>query len=148
MGVTLFSRDNAEPSGLAYDGYNQARSQGKNVIIVDTAGRLANNEALMAELQKIIKTIGKVDSLAPTKTLLVLDGNGGQNSILQMEKFGANIKIDGFVITKTEGSSKSGFVISLIKKYNLPIYFITDGEGVDDIHEFDAEKFTNNLLEM
>ena len=147
-GVTLFSRDNAEPSGLAYDGYNQARAQGKDVIIIDTAGRLANNEALMAELKKIIKTIGKVDSLAPTKTLLVLDGNGGQNSLMQMEKFGADIKIDGFVITKTEGSSKSGFVISLIKKYNLPIYFITDGEGVDDIHEFDAEKFTNTLLEI
>ncbi len=147
-GVTLFYRDNAEPSGLAYDGYNQARAQGKNVIIVDTAGRMANNDALMAELQKIIKTIGKVDSSAPTKTLLVLDGNGGQNSLLQMEKFGANIKIDGFVITKTEGSSKSGFIISLIKKYNLPIFFVTDGERVDDIHEFDAEKFVDTLLEI
>ena len=148
VGVSLFYRDNADPSGLVYDGYNQARAQGKDVIIVDTAGRLANNESLMAELQKIIKTVKKVDSNASTKTLLVLDGNGGQNSLLQMEKFGVNIKIDGFVITKTEGSSKSGFVISLIKKYNLPIYFVTDGEGVDDIHEFDAEKFTNSLLEI
>ena len=148
VGVKLFYRDNAEPSGLVYDGYNQARAQDSDVIIVDTAGRLANNESLMAELQKIIRTMKKVDENAPTKTLLVLDGNGGQNSLMQMEKFGADIKIDGFVITKTEGSSKSGFVISLIKKYNLPIYFITDGEGVDDIHEFDAEKFTNNLLEM
>lgn len=147
-GVQLFYRDNTDPSGLVYDGYNQARAQGKDVIIVDTAGRLANNESLMAELKKIIKTIKKVDENAPTKTLLVLDGNGGQNSLLQMEKFGADIKIDGFVITKTEGSSKSGFVISLIKKYNLPIYFIADGEGVDDIHEFDAEKFTNGLLEI
>ncbi len=148
VGVSLFYRDNADPSGLVYDGYNQARAQGKDVIIVDTAGRLANNESLMAELQKIIKIVKKVDSNASTKTLLVLDGNGGQNSLLQMEKFGVNIKIDGFVITKTEGSSKSGFVISLIKKYNLPIYFVTDGEGVDDIHEFDAEKFTNSLLEI
>jgi len=148
VGVTLFSRENAEPSGLVYDGYNQARAQGKDVIIVDTAGRLANNESLMAELQKIIKTIKKVDSNAPTKTLLVLDGNGGQNSLLQMEKFGAEIKIDGFVITKTEGSSKAGFVISLIQKYNLPIYFIADGEQVGDLHKFDAEKFVNDLLEI
>ncbi len=147
-GVKLFYRDNADPSGLVYDGYNQARAQGSNVIIVDTAGRLANNESLMAELQKIIKTMKKVDENAPTKTLLVLDGNGGQNSLLQMEKFGAGIKIDGFVITKTEGSAKSGFLISLIKKYNLPIYFVTDGEGVNDIHKFDAEMFTDNLLEI
>ncbi|MBP3615500.1 MAG: signal recognition particle-docking protein FtsY [Alphaproteobacteria bacterium] len=148
VGVSLFFRDNADPSGLVYDGYNQARAQGSDVIIVDTAGRLANNESLMAELQKIIRTMKKVDENAPTKTVLVLDGNGGQNSLLQMEKFGADIKIDGFVITKTEGSSKSGFVISLIQKYNLPIYFITDGEGVDDIHTFDAEKFIDNLLEI
>ncbi len=148
VGVKLFYRDNAEPSGLVYDGYNQARAQGSDVIIVDTAGRLANNESLMAELQKIIRTMKKVDENAPTKTLLVLDGNGGQNSLMQMEKFGADIKIDGFVITKTEGSSKSGFVISLIKKYNLPIYFVTDGEGIGDIHKFDAERFTNNLLEI
>ena len=148
VGVQLFYRDNAEPSGLAYDGYNQARAQGKDIIVVDTAGRLANNESLMAELQKIIKTVKKVDENAPTRTLLVLDGNGGQNSLLQMEKFSVNIKINGFVITKTEGSSKAGFVISLIKKYNLPIYFVTDGEGVDDIHEFDAEKFVNSLLEI
>lgn len=148
VGVSLFFRDNADPSGLVYDGYNQARAQGSDVIIVDTAGRLANNESLMAELQKIIRTMKKVDENAPTKTVLVLDGNGGQNSLLQMEKFGADIKIDGFVITKTEGSSKSGFVISLIQKYNLPIYFITDGEGVNDIHKFDAEKFIDNLLEI
>ncbi|MCR5506498.1 MAG: signal recognition particle-docking protein FtsY [bacterium] len=148
VGVSLFFRDNADPSGLVYDGYNQARAQESDVIIVDTAGRLANNESLMAELQKLIRTMGKVDSNAPTKTLLVLDGNGGQNSLLQMEKFGANIKIDGFVITKMEGSSKSGFIIPLIKKYNLPIYFVTDGEGVDDIHKFDAEKFVNDLLDI
>ncbi|MBR1544467.1 MAG: signal recognition particle-docking protein FtsY [Alphaproteobacteria bacterium] len=146
--VKLFYRDNADPSGLVYDGYSQAKAQGCDTIIVDTAGRLANNESLMAELQKIIRTMAKVDANAPTKTILVLDGNGGQNSLLQMEKFGTNIKIDGFVITKMEGSSKSGFIIPLIQKYNLPIYFVTDGEGVSDIHPFDAEKFVNDLLEI
>ncbi len=146
VGANLIFRNNAEPSGLAYDGYNQARAKNSDVIMIDTAGRLANNDALMAELSKIIKTIKKVDENAPSKIILVLDGNGGQNSILQMEKFGADIKIDGLVITKTEGTSKSGFLITLANKYKLPVYFITNGEGVNDIEIFNAEKFVENLL--
>jgi fused signal recognition particle receptor len=102
----------------------------------------------MAELAKIIKTLGKVRAGAPDMTLLVLDGSGGQNSLTQMEKFGAGIKIDGLVITKTEGTSKGGFLISLAHRYKTPIYFAAYGEGAGDIKPFDAEEFIGNLLEI
>lgn len=147
-GAKLISKDNANPSGLAYDGYNIAKSQNDDIVFIDTAGRLSNNENLMAELEKIIKTIKKVDTTAPHKTILVLDGNGGQNSLIQMEKFSKNINIDGFIITKTEGSSKSGFIISLIHKYKKPVYFITNGEKIDDIKPFSSNEFLNNLLDL
>ena len=147
-GAKLISKDNANPSGLAYDGYNIAKSQNDDIVFIDTAGRLSNNENLMAELEKIIKTIKKVDTTAPHKTILVLDGNGGQNSLIQMEKFSKNINIDGFIITKTEGSSKSGFIISLIHKYKKPVYFITNGEKIDDIKPFSSNEFLNNVLDL
>ena len=147
-GAKLISKDNANPSGLAYDGYNIAKSQNDDIVFIDTAGRLSNNENLMAELEKIIKTIKKVDTTAPHKTILVLDGNGGQNSLIQMEKFSKNINIDGFIITKTEGSSKSGFFIYLIHKYKKPVYFITNGEKIDDIKPFSSNEFLNNLLDL
>ena len=142
----FISKDNADPSGLAYDGFNQAKAKSCDIVMFDTAGRLSNNDNLMAELKKIIKTINKIDSSAPTKTILVLDGNGGQNSLTQMEKFSKEIKIDGIIITKTEGSSKSGFIISIKEAYNIPIYFITTGEHLDNIETFDKEKFINDLL--
>lgn len=147
-GAKLIAKNNANPSGLAYDGYNIAKSQNDDIVFIDTAGRLSNNDNLMAELEKIIKTIKKINSTAPDKTILVLDGNGGQNSIIQMEKFSQNINIDGFIITKTEGSSKSGFIISLINKYKKPVYFLANGEKADDIKEFSSTEFINNLLEL
>ena len=146
--TNLISKDKSDPSGLAYDGYNQSKSRNDDIVMIDTAGRLSNNESLMAELKKIIKTINKISDTAPNETILVLDGNGGQNSIMQMEKFSKDIKITGIILTKTEGSSKSGFIISLAKKYNTPIYFITDGEKISDIREFNANNFINNLLEL
>lgn len=146
--ATFISRENADPSGLAYDGYNQAKSKNSDIVIIDTAGRLATNTDLMAELQKIIKTLKKIDASAPSKTILVLDGNGGQNSLLQMEKFSTAIHIDGIIVTKTESSSKSGFIISLRKLYpNTPILFTTFGETLSDIETFNSQKFLDKLLE-
>ncbi|MDR1476703.1 MAG: signal recognition particle-docking protein FtsY [Rickettsiales bacterium] len=147
-GARLVSRANADPSGLAYDAFGQAIKNGDDVAFFDTAGRLSNNESLMAELGKVIRTLGKVRAGAPDATLLVLDGSGGQNSLAQMEKFGAGMKIDGLVITKTEGTSKGGFLITLARKYRTPVYFSAFGEGENDIKPFDAEKFIDNLLEM
>lgn len=147
-GANLISKDNANPSGLAYDGYNISKSRNDDIVFIDTAGRLSNNDALMAELEKIIKTIKKIDETAPNKTILVLDGNGGQNSLMQMEKFSKNINIDGFIITKTEGSSKSGFIISLIDKYKKPVYFLGNGETEESLIPFNSTKFLNKLLDI
>ena len=144
--INFIEKQNADPSGLVYDGYNKAKSLNSDIVIIDTAGRLGNNSNLMGELKKIIKTIGKIDNNAPSKTILVLDGNGGQNSLLQMERFNEQIKIDGIIITKTEGSAKSGFVLSLANKFKTPIFFTTYGEKLSDIKEFKAEDFINKLL--
>ncbi len=146
---TLFiSKDNSDPSGLAYDGYNKAKSQNCDIIMIDTAGRLGNNDNLMAELSKIIKTVTKIDNNAPSETILVLDGNGGQNSIIQMETFSKNIKITGIILTKTEGSSKSGFIITLAQKYKIPVFFVTFGETLNDIKPFNSNDFVNQLLDL
>lgn len=83
--VLFISKENADPSGLAYDGYNIAKSKNMDIVFFDTSGRLGNNTNLMNEIKKTIKTINKIDSSAPSKTILVLDGNGGQNSILQLK---------------------------------------------------------------
>ena len=146
---TLFiSKNNSDPSGLAYDGYNKAKSQNCDIIMIDTAGRLGNNDNLMAELSKIIKTVNKIDNNAPSETILVLDGNGGQNSIIQMENFSKNIKITGIILTKTESSSKSGFIITLAQKYKIPVFFTTFGETLNDIKPFNSNDFVNQLLDL
>jgi fused signal recognition particle receptor len=100
----------------------------------------------MDELAKVIKTIGKVREGAPNLTILVLDGSAGQNSLIQMETFGAEIKIDGLAITKTEGTAKGGFIATLAWKYKKPIYLISDGEGEGDLHPFSAEEFSARFV--
>ena len=144
--VLFISKEQADPSGLAYDGYNIAKSKNTDIVLFDTSGRLGNNANLMNEIKKTIKTINKIDSNAPSKTILVLDGNGGQNSILQFEKFNEYLKIDGIIITKTEGTAKAGFIITLASKYKIPIFFTTFGEKLTDIEIFNCEKFVNKIL--
>jgi fused signal recognition particle receptor len=138
------SRPGTPPSALAYDG--MAAGADYDIVMFDTAGRLGNNSGLMDELGKIIRTIGKVREGAPNTTVLVLDGSAGQNSLSQMETFGAAMKIDGLAITKTEGTAKGGFIASLAWKYKKPIYFVSDGEGADDLHRFSAEEFASRLV--
>ena len=145
--VLFIERENADPSGLAYDGYNIAKSKSMDLVIFDTSGRLANNTNLMNEIKKTIKTITKINAAAPSKTILVLDGNAGQNSILQFEKFNEYLKIDGIIITKTEGTAKSGFIITLASRYKVPIFFTTSGEKLTDIETFNSEKFVKKLLD-
>ena len=144
--VLFIAKENTDPSGLAYDGYNIAKSKNMDIVFFDTSGRLGNNTNLMNEIKKTIKTINKIDNSAPSKTILVLDGNGGQNSILQFEKFSEYLNIDGIIVTKTEGTAKSGFVITIAAKYKIPIFFTTFGEKLTDIGIFNSEKFVNNIL--
>jgi fused signal recognition particle receptor len=143
-GADLMSRPGTSPSALAYDG--MAAGAGYDAVMFDTAGRLGNNSGLMDELKKVIKTIGKVRAGAPNATILVLDGSAGQNSIAQMETFGADIEISGLAITKTEGTAKGGFMATLAWKYKKPIYFVANGEGDGDLHQFNADEFASRLV--
>jgi len=142
----LVTRDGADPSGLAFDGMKSALSGGDDVVFFDTAGRLSNNEQLLAEIEKIVRTIGKAHPSAPTYTLLVLDGGGGQNSLAQYEKFSGALKIDGVIITKLDGTAKGGFLATLAKKHGVKIFFTAYGESPADFAPFDATDFAEKLV--
>jgi len=142
----LVTRDGSDPSGLAFDGMKSALAESDDVVFFDTAGRLSNNEQLLAEIEKIVRTIGKAHTGAPTYTLLVLDGGGGQNSLAQYEKFSSALKIDGVIATKLDGTAKGGFLATLAKKHGAKVFFIGSGESPDALAPFTAADFAEKLV--
>ncbi|MDR1009218.1 MAG: signal recognition particle-docking protein FtsY [Rickettsiales bacterium] len=144
-GARFVSKPHADPSGLAYDGMKQAVAAGDDIVIFDTAGRLANNGSLMDELGKTVRSIGKVQEGAPSLVLLVLDAGGGQNSIAQYEKFSAALPFDGVIITKTDGTAKGGFLLALSRS-GAKIFFEAYGEGAADIRTFSAKKLVEKIF--
>ena len=124
----------------------RARDAGAELLLIDTAGRLHNKVDLMAELEKIIRVIRKVDADAPHDVLLVLDATTGQNAHAQVETFSGLVDVSGLVVTKLDGSARGGVIVGLADKFELPIYAIGVGEGVDDLRPFEATAFARNLL--
>jgi fused signal recognition particle receptor len=116
------------------------------LLLIDTAGRLHNKADLMAELEKIIRIIKKVDPGAPHDVLLVLDATTGQNAHAQVETFSELVDVSGLVVTKLDGSARGGVIVGLADRFELPIYAIGVGEGVDDLRPFEAASFARNLL--
>ncbi|MDR0367079.1 MAG: signal recognition particle-docking protein FtsY [Rickettsiales bacterium] len=145
-GARFFSRPGGDPAAAAFDGMKQAIAEGDDIALFDTAGRLGNNQSLMAELEKTVRSVEKAGG-RPVN-ILVLDGNGGQNSIAQYENFGANIRIDGIVATKTDGSAKGGFLLSLARRHKAKIFFSTHGEGIGDISPFRAQNFVARMFKQ
>ncbi|HZH26519.1 MAG TPA: signal recognition particle-docking protein FtsY [Azospirillaceae bacterium] len=137
---------NADPAGLAYDAVEQARAAGADVLLIDTAGRLHNKDALMQELQKVVRVIRKVDPEAPHATLLTLDATTGQNAINQVQVFRDMVDVSGLVVTKLDGSAKGGVVVALADKFKLPVHMIGVGEGAEDLRPFDAQDFARSLV--
>ncbi len=131
----------SDASGLAFDAVTQAKTDNCDVLIIDTAGRLQNRDELMAELEKIIRVIKKVDESAPHAVLLTLDATTGQNALQQVEIFGKRAGVTGLVMTKLDGTARGGILVAIAKKYALPVHFIGVGEGVDDLEPFRAEDF-------
>ncbi len=131
----------ADASGLAYDAVNEAKQQNADILIIDTAGRLQNRDELMAELEKIIRVIKKVDQSAPHAVLLTLDATTGQNALQQVEIFGQRAGVTGLVMTKLDGTARGGILVAIAKKYDIPVHFIGIGEGVDDLEPFRAADF-------
>jgi len=146
VNVDFHSSEDKDPGSVVFSSIVRAKSIGSEVVIVDTAGRLGNNEDLMNELSKIQKVIEKQSHVTLSENLLVLDGTSGQNALSQIEKFKSNVNITGIVITKLDSTSKAGFAISASYDYNLPIKMIGIGERVEDLIPFDSEGFSKALL--
>ena len=135
-----------DAAGLAFDALEQAKSMNADVLLIDTAGRLQNKSELMAELEKIIRVIGKIDETAPHSSLLVLDATTGQYAHSQVEIFAEMIDVTGLIVTKLDGSSKGGVLVSLAEKFGLPVHAVGVGEQANDLRPFKAQDFANSLL--
>jgi len=138
--------EGADAAGLAYDALVQAHDEGADILLIDTAGRLQNKANLMAELQKIVRVLKKVDPLAPHSVLLVLDATTGQNAHSQAEIFREMIGVTGIVMTKLDGTARGGVLVSLAEKYGIPIHAIGVGETADDLRPFEARAYARSLV--
>jgi len=139
-------RPGADPAGLAYEALERARAEAVDALLIDTAGRLHNKKDLMAELEKIVRVLRKLDPTAPHSCLLVLDATTGQNAVAQAATFREVADITGLVVTKLDGSAKGGVLVALAEKFGLPVHAIGVGEGIDDLRPFDARSFARELM--
>ncbi len=135
----------ADAAGLAYDAFEQARANKSDVLIIDTAGRLQNRAELMAELEKIVRVLGKLDPDAPHTVLQTLDATTGQNALNQVEIFRNVAGVSGLIMTKLDGTARGGILVAIAAKHKLPVYFVGVGEGVDDLEAFEAEDFAQAI---
>jgi fused signal recognition particle receptor len=136
----------SDAAGLAFDAIIAAKSEGLDVVLVDTAGRLQNRAELMGELEKIVRVMRKVEATAPHAVLLVLDATVGQNALSQVEIFGKIAGITGLVMTKLDGTARGGILVAIAEKFGLPVHFIGVGESVDDLAPFTARGFARAVV--
>ncbi|MGE0501062.1 MAG: signal recognition particle-docking protein FtsY [Rhizobiaceae bacterium] len=139
------SKLGADAAGLAYDAFADARQAGSDVLIVDTAGRLQNRTELMAELEKIVRVLGRLDPEAPHTVLQTVDATTGQNALNQVEIFRNVAGVNGLVMTKLDGTARGGILVAIAAKHRLPVYFIGVGEQVDDLEPFSAGDFAKAI---
>lgn len=139
------SKLGADAAGLAFDAYEKARANGSDVLVIDTAGRLQNKTELMAELEKIVRVLGKHDPDAPHTVLQTVDATTGQNALNQVEIFRNVAGVNGLVMTKLDGTARGGILVAIAAKHKLPVYFIGVGEGVDDLEPFAAKDFAQAI---
>ena len=147
-GVEILQKSKgSDPSSVAFDTVQKAVKENYDVVLIDTAGRLHNKANLMSELQKLKKVVSKVVPYAPNETLLVLDGNTGQNAIIQAQEFSKVTNITGLVVTKLDGTAKGGVIFQIAAKQKIPVKYIGVGEGIDDLQTFDPELFVSAIFE-
>ena len=141
----LTAPEGSDPASLAFDAMTRAETDGADLLMIDTAGRLQNRADLMEELAKIVRVIKKKDPEAPHNTLLVLDATTGQNALSQVETFQKLADVTGLVMTKLDGTAKGGVLVALADKFALPIHAIGVGEQIDDLAPFDPEEYARAL---
>jgi fused signal recognition particle receptor len=147
IGVDIISsKHGADPSGVVFDALSAAKARGKDIVIIDTAGRLQNKTDLMQELEKIRRICDKSIPTTPHETLLVIDATTGQNGIDQALTFHKFTPLTGIILTKLDGTAKGGVILSIHKKLNIPVRWIGTGEGQDDFIPFNKEEYVDGLL--
>ncbi|MGQ0671642.1 MAG: signal recognition particle-docking protein FtsY [Hyphomicrobium sp.] len=145
-GTRVVARDvGADASGLAYDALKEAHDDGTDVLLVDTAGRLQNKQALMEELEKVVRVLKKIDASAPHDVLLVLDATTGQNAMNQVEVFRERAGVTGLVMTKLDGTARGGILVAIAAKHRIPVHAVGVGEGIDDLQPFKASEFAEAI---
>ena len=153
--VEIISQAQGDPAAVSFDAVSAAKSRGRDVVLIDTAGRLPTQLHLMQELQKIKRVIQKAQASAPHETLLVIDGNTGQNALAQVKAFDEALDLTGLIVTKLDGTAKGGAIAAialwgleraLTKGRPLPVYFVGVGEKLEDLQVFKAQEFCDALL--
>ena len=146
LGCPVIARaQGADAAGLAFEAIEAARASGADILLMDTAGRLQNRTELMAELEKIIRVMKKIDPQAPHAVLLVLDATVGQNAMSQVEIFGKVAGVTGLVMTKLDGTARGGILVAITEKFKLPVHFVGVGETAEDLEPFAARDFAEAI---
>ena len=144
--VEIVSQDGGDPAAASFDAVTAGRARRKDVVLVDTAGRLPTQLHLMEELRKIKRVVAKADAGAPHEVLLVIDGNTGQNALNQVKAFDEALQLTGLIVTKLDGTAKGGVLAAIAQEKPIPVYFIGVGEKVEDLETFSAREFAQALL--
>jgi len=143
--TVISSKLGADAASLAFEAFERAKAEAADVLIIDTAGRLQNKTELMAELEKIVRVLGKLDPEAPHTVLQTVDATTGQNALNQVEIFRNVAGVNGLVMTKLDGTARGGILVAIAAKHRLPVYFIGVGEQVDDLEPFSARDFAKAI---
>ena len=144
--VEIISQEGGDPAAVSFDAVSAGKARKKDVVLVDTAGRLPTQLHLMEELRKIKRVVNKADGTAPHEVLLVIDGNTGQNALAQVRAFDDALQLTGLIVTKLDGTAKGGVLAAIAQERPIPVYFIGVGEKIEDLETFSAREFSQALL--
>ena len=144
--VDIISQQGGDPAAVCFDAVSAGKARGKDVVLVDTAGRLPTQLHLMEELRKIKRVVQKAEASAPHEVLLVIDGNTGQNAVTQVKAFDDALQLTGLIITKLDGTAKGGVLAAIARERPVPVYFVGVGEQLEDLETFNAREFAQALL--
>ena len=144
--VEIVSQEGGDPAAVSFDAVSAGKARKKDVVLVDTAGRLPTQLHLMEELKKIKRVVNKADGTAPHEVLLVIDGNTGQNALAQVRAFDDALQLTGLIVTKLDGTAKGGVLAAIAQERPIPVYFIGVGEKIEDLETFSAKEFAQALL--
>lgn len=146
-GVEVIQREHGtDPSSVAFDTLTAAKKSNADIVIIDTAGRLHTKNNLMEELKKIKRVLSKVIDYAPNDTFLVIDGNTGQNGLMQAREFSKVTELTGLIVTKLDGTAKGGIIFQITAEQKVPVKYIGVGESIEDLQTFDSKEFVNAIF--